>query len=156
MLKALQPTPVFFKTALAVFDQLWQYRLGSQKHRAEGLKADPKQIDESIAQLLDRIVDTTSPALVDAYEKRIKEMEHRKAVRAKKSRNLRKTKHPFDRSFRTAMAFLKNPYKLWAYGRIEEKRTVLKLVFSERVVYRRESGFRTGKTTLPFNMVRAF
>ncbi len=51
------------------------------------------------------------------------------------------------------MSFLASPWKLWGSDRIEDKRTVLKLAFSERLAYERGKGFRTPKTTMPFNML---
>jgi len=53
--------------------------------------------------------------------------------------------------FEHAMQFLSNPRKLWGSERLEDKKTVLKLVFDERLPYHRETGFRTPKTTIPIS-----
>jgi site-specific DNA recombinase len=57
----------------------------------------------------------------------------------------------FDESFRTSMDFLANPHQLWATGRMEDRHAVMKLTFADRLAYVRGEGFRTPKTTLPFN-----
>jgi site-specific DNA recombinase len=62
----------------------------------------------------------------------------------------------FDEIFRTAMEFLAKPHKLWHSERLEDKRAVLKLTFADRLAYVRNEGFRTAKTTLPFNMLAEF
>lgn len=55
----------------------------------------------------------------------------------------------FDEALRTALDFLSNPWNLWASGQLEHRRTVLKLVFVERLNYVRDNGFRTANLSLP-------
>ena len=52
-----------------------------------------------------------------------------------------------------ALDFISNPWNIWKTGRLSLQRTVLRLAFSERLAYCREEGYRTPKTTLPFNML---
>lgn len=59
----------------------------------------------------------------------------------------------FDETFRTAMDFLATPWKLWSSDRLEDRQAVLKLAFADNIQYCKEHGFRTAKTTLPFNML---
>ena len=47
----------------------------------------------------------------------------------------------------------RNPLKLWLSDRIEHKRTALKLIFSERLAYDPELGFRTPKISMPFKLL---
>ena len=51
---------------------------------------------------------------------------------------------------RTSLDFLANPHRIWASDRLEDKRAVLKLVFSEPLAYDREEGSRTPQFSLPF------
>ena len=55
--------------------------------------------------------------------------------------------------FRTAFGFLSHPYKLWESDRLEDKRSVLKLVFAENLPYYRNEGFRTAALSLPFSLL---
>lgn len=48
----------------------------------------------------------------------------------------------YDEIFRTAMAFLAKPHQLWLSERLEDKRAVLKLAFSDCLAYVRNEGFR--------------
>ena len=59
----------------------------------------------------------------------------------------------FEDMFEHACQFLANPWKIWNNGDLAQRRTVLKLAFSERQYYCRKEGLRTQKTTLPFNML---
>ena len=54
------------------------------------------------------------------------------------------------------MESLFKPHKLWLSNRLEDKRAVLKSTFTDRLAYVRNEGFRTAKTTLPFNMLGDF
>jgi site-specific DNA recombinase len=59
----------------------------------------------------------------------------------------------FDETLRTALDFLGNPCKLWDSARLEDKRTVLKLAFADRLAYVRKEGFGTAKVALPFRVL---
>lgn len=44
---------------------------------------------------------------------------------------------------------------MWTSERLEDKRTVLKLVFADRLVFSRNGGLRTQELALPFKMLDA-
>ena len=88
-----------------------------------------------------------------AYEKRIGALESEKLVIEEKLSSVGKPVRTFEEMFEHALAFLSNPLKLWLSDRIEHKRTALKLIFSERLAYDPESGFRTPKISMPFKLL---
>ncbi|MFK5950250.1 MAG: recombinase family protein, partial [Methylococcales bacterium] len=88
LLKQLKPTEGLFNLAGAMFKQLWDHRLNSQKSRANLLKAEIKKIDRKIEQLFDRIVDADSPTIINAYEKGIQKLEVKKIEMSEKISNL--------------------------------------------------------------------
>jgi site-specific DNA recombinase len=61
----------------------------------------------------------------------------------------------FGGSFRTALAFLANPWNFWVSDNPLHRKTLLKLVFAEPLPYVRNQGFRTAKTTSPFKALAA-
>ena len=61
-----------------------------------------------------------------------------------------------DEIFRTTTDFLASPWILWESDDFEERRTVLKLAFSQRIQFHREEGFRTPETAYPFKVLEAF
>ncbi|MFQ5443023.1 MAG: hypothetical protein ACE5EK_00260 [Nitrospinales bacterium] len=83
----------------------------------------------------------------------IKQLEEEKILLSEKIQNCGRPLQGFDDTFRTAMMFLGNPRILWASERIEDKRTVLKLAFSEKLPHCRKEGFRTARTALPFRLL---
>ncbi|MGB3215195.1 MAG: recombinase, partial [Alphaproteobacteria bacterium] len=106
-----------------------------------------------IESLLDRIVDASSASVVGAYEKRIGTLESEKLLMEENLSSVGKPVRTFEEMFEHALAFLSNPLKLWLSDRIEHKRTALKLIFSERLAYDLESGFRTPKISMPFKLL---
>lgn len=65
-------------------------------------------------------------------------------------------KRSFEEMFEHASAFLSSASNIWKNPSAAAKKIVLKLAYTERLEYTRESGFRTPKTTLPFKVLRDF
>ncbi|PUB90898.1 MAG: recombinase [gamma proteobacterium symbiont of Ctena orbiculata] len=156
LLQKLSPTKGLFKLARTMFEELWEHRSNMQEARSKSLETELIKADRKIEQFLDRIVNADSTTVINAYEKRIQELEDSKIVIREKIAFCSKPVRSFDETVRTAMQFLANPYKLWASGRLEDQRTVLKLTFADRLAYVRNEGLRTAKTTLPFKVLGDF
>ena len=150
LLAGLQPTKNFFVIVRILFKEGWSRRLAHAASLAKTAKAEIKKLEKQIDALLDRIVDASSPSVITAYEKRIAKLEKEKLLMQEKSENTGKPQRPFEELFELAMVFLANPLNLWRSERLEDKRTVLKLTFADHLAYKRNEGFRTPKTTLPF------
>ena len=150
ILKELQPTTDLFKVARAMFKDVWNYRLNHAAAMKQTAKKELVKVERQIEQLLDRVVDSTSPAVISAYEERITKLEKEKLVCQEKIQNTGKPLHPFEKMFEHSMVFLSNPWKLWASGKLELQRIVLKLAFADRLAYCRNEGFRTPNFALPF------
>ena len=73
-----------------------------------------------------------------------------------KLQNMSRPIHPFEEMFEHSMNFLANPYKIWSSGKLELKKLVLKLCFSERLVYDKETGLRTPEIAFPFKVLGGF
>lgn len=91
--------------------------------------------------------------MIDAYETKIKTIEDEKLVIHEKMTNSSDPVRGYDDTYRTAMEFLANPFKFWASGRLDHKRAVLKMTFADKLTYVRSEGYRTAKTTFPFNVL---
>jgi hypothetical protein len=59
----------------------------------------------------------------------------------------------FEELFELALSFLGNPMNLLESGRFEHGQLVLRMAFGDRLAYAAKTGFRTPKTTLPFNIL---
>ncbi len=127
-----------------------EYAIEKTIEYARSFKQDAHKIEQEINQLLVRIVDVSSPRVIQAYETRIDELEKKKLILQEKAEKTDKPRYSFDELFELSMNFLSNPHKMWCSGKFNLQRIVLKLAFSEPLVYCRETGYRTPKTALPF------
>ena len=155
LLQDLRPSEGLFNLAFQMFKDLWDQKLSSARTQATSLKEELRLVERKVTQLLDRIVDTDSDAVVSAYERRIKELETQKAMMRERLASCGKPLKSFGETYRTAFAFLANPWNLWMSERIEDRRAVLKLVFADRLAYVRGEGYRTAKISSPFKLLGA-
>jgi site-specific DNA recombinase len=153
LLLNLRPSQNLFFLALDMFRDLWNDRLSKRKQDASFIGQEAQKVERAIAKLLDRIVETDSNSIIATYENRIRELESKKVELSEKIRNCGTALPDFDETFRTAFGFLSNPHKIWCSERLEDKRTVLKLVFAEKLPYNRNEGFRTAQYALPFALL---
>ena len=149
-LKAVQPSANIYALAKAMFRDAWSQRAAQAKEIAKGWKERIALIERQSAQLLDRLMEATSPQVIAAYEKRLEELEREKLLVREKLESAGKPQRDFDEMFELAMAFLSSPWKLWENGKIELRRAVLRMVFLGRVEYCRKEGLRTPDIALPF------
>ena len=103
------------------------------------------KIEKQVEQLLDRIVDAQSATVVSAYGARIQKLEENKLILSESMESIGRPVRDCDDSLRTALQFLSNPWKLWVSDRFEDKQTVLKLTFADRLVYDRNGAIEPPK-----------
>ena len=155
-LGALKPSEELFYMSFHMFRDMWEDRMAAAKKQQTSLKREVTRLDRKVEQFLERVVETGNATLIRTYENKIDELESQKRILTEKIGNCGRPLPNFEATFRTAFDFLSNPQKLWISERFEDKRAVLKLVFTERIPYHRKSGFRTTKTTLPFKALADF
>lgn len=155
LLQELQPTRDLFRIVFDMFSDLWNARLKATQDNTTSLKAELARLEHKTSQLVERVLNTDSPALVTAYEAEIKKLEMRKIAVAEKSAIQSENLHTFEESFRTACAFLASPWKLWVSTLQDRRRLVLRLVFADRLSYCRKEGFRTAGIAEPFRVLGA-
>ena len=106
--------------------------------------------------LLDRLVEADSPALITAYENQIKRLETKRLVMAERLAKGTEILKPFEDTYRTAMAFLANPWNLWDSECFDDKRLLLWLAFPRPLQYCRNEGYRTAGSAEPFRLLETF
>ncbi len=153
LLQQATPTAPLFDMAQAMFRALWNDQAKNRDQQATSIERELQQTDKKVQMLLDRVVETDSPALIKNYEQKIQTLEEQKIVLTEQRAQCGTALPDYDETFRTALGFLKNPHKLWASKRLADKRTVLKLVFAEPLAYDRQEGFRTAAFALPFKVL---
>tara|TARA_E500000318_G_scaffold107170_1_gene116110 strand:- start:4 stop:1584 length:1581 start_codon:yes stop_codon:yes gene_type:complete len=156
LLKQLTPAPALMALVRAMFTDRWQQQSSSADQVAASARRDIAGVEAKIAKLVDRIMASENERVIKAYEDQIKSLDKQKITLAEIAANAAHPKKTFDESFRTAWAFLSNPWKLWDSGVLEHQRLVLRLAFSEPIPYCRNEGFRTACIAEPLRLLRGF
>ena len=141
------------KVAQMMFRDLWDHRLAQGAAQAKAINQQIAKLQKQIDNLLDRIAELSVASVMGAMEKRIEKLEGEKIALQERASETARPKTSYERTLRTALAFLANPWNLWASGDLHHRKTVLKLAFSQRLKYQRERGFRTAEIALPFKML---
>ena len=156
LLKALKPKKELFRLARAMFSDRWDQQAQMAKSAAEQARAEIAGIDRKIDTLVERITAADTPAVIDAYERQIKSLGERRVVLKETVVDAKPPAGRFEEIYRTACAFLANPYILWASGKFELQRIVLRLAFTERLQYCRNRGYRTAGIAEPLRLLGSF
>ncbi len=156
LLRTARPSETLFNVARMMFEELWNSRLARAEAQAKALHSQLVKIERQVTGFLERILDATVPTVVSAYEDRIRKLEADKHVVLERIESAGRPADRFEETFRTSMRFLANPWKLWETGQLDNRQTVLKLVFVGKLRYMRNEGFRTPDFSLPFNMLANF
>ena len=133
-----------------LFFKAWDERTSRTEEIAKSLRDELRKNEQQIEQLLDRIVESSTPSVIAVYEHRIAKLETDKLIIIEKLQANAAPKRGSADQLELAFRFLENPHELWVSDRLDDKRLVLKLTFANRLAYCRKSGFRTPQTTLPF------
>ncbi len=95
-------------------------------------------------------MDSDNPKVINAYEKRLEELETEKLLLEEKATEKAQPRLDFDKAYRTACIFLANPHKIWRLGNLAHKQMVLKLAFKDKPSYIRGEGYRTANLSMLF------
>ena len=152
-IKTLEPSETAYALLTDMFKHAWDLRGAQMQRAAKALSGRLTEIELQISALLDRILKTTSPRVIETYEAKIDALERDKLLLEEKSNDAGQPIRSFEDMFELACQFLASPWKIWKNGNLTLRRTVLKLAFAERPHYCRNEGLRTPKTALPFNML---
>ncbi|WP_109260659.1 recombinase family protein [Hyphobacterium indicum] len=153
LLASMQPRKELFHLLHAMLRDLWDAQAERGAAMVSAVKKELAEIERDIERLVDRTLDTTSSTLAKRYEQRLSDLEARKLVLIEQQSQIGRPQSTFERTSRTAMRFLANPLNLWNSKRIEDKRAVLKLTFSDQISYDRKQGYRTANLSLPFKVL---
>lgn len=154
LLKTLHPTNQLFDLAKEIFKDVWNSRVKQVKNHIQHFEAEFKKLEAKAETFLERVLQADSALLIKTYEDKIKSIEAEKVLLRGKIANQGRPQRSFDDSFRTAMEFLRNPYKLWVSGMFSDRRAVLKLAFAGNLSYVRNEGFRTANLATPFKFIK--
>ena len=156
LLQHLRPSPAVFAMAREMFKDLWGSRQAQVKQDTHSLETQVVRIEHQVQKILERLVQTENPTAIKHYESELTRLDEQKILLKEKIGQCGRPITSFDETYRTAMTFLANPCYLWISDRLEDKRMVLRLVFTEKLPYDRNEGYRTAKNqelSLPFRIL---
>ncbi len=99
LLDSITPCAEIVATARAIFTDLWEEKQASASQDTDALRLSLAQADKQSGQILTRILETDSPILITAYEKKIKELEGEKLVLQEKIARCGTPLASFDETF---------------------------------------------------------
>lgn len=152
VLETITPTPDLMYVTRQAVKQVWKKHTSGRGEDRATLKKQIKEVEGRIEQFMDRIVDTDSETLIKAYEAKITKLEFEKASLSSRLANAANQAPNFEESFQTVLDFIENPQKLWNSESLEDRRLVLKLVFTKPLAYHRNQGFQTAAVAQPFGL----
>lgn len=154
LLQGLRPARELFLTVQAMLKDMWEHSRSQWAEQAAAMKKRIKTIERKVEQLVDRIMDSESTAVITAYEKRVTRLEREKAMLSENAKQTPENRGKFEDVLELALCFLANPYKLWASGDLANRRLVLKMTFAKRLAYHRNQGYRTPEISIPFKLLQ--
>lgn len=156
-LETIQPPKGMFKMVAAIFKRAWDIQTTQTRQTLDAFKREARDTEKEITSLIERIMEASSPRVIQAYEQRIDILEKQKLIAQEKAAKPPPQKERFEKMLELSLLLLANPCKIWELGQFEVKRTVLKLAFPSPIYYDRNAGARTplkaavNKAFLPFS-----
>lgn len=151
--KTLQPSTNLIALVSAMFRKAWDQQGERAKHVLTSLKRDLNRLEKELDATLTRMVNLNNDTAISAFENRIDKMERQRMVLTEKITNHGQNNGSFEKSIEHALSFFANPWKLWASGKFEWQRLLLRLAFADRMTYDRNVGYRTPEFALPFKLL---
>ncbi len=151
LLKSLAPAPSLKELITAMFKDAWTMQQARTSAALKSVTEKIKAIEGEMDGLVDRLLKTSNERVVRACENRIDVLERDKAAMQEKLGQSGKPKRSFEEVFELTLGFLSNPWNLWKNGKISDQKTVLRLVISEPLSWKRGEGFQTPVFSNIFN-----
>lgn len=155
-LRQMRPTPGLFHIATKMLQEIWEERQTGVHVSGSALKNELAKLETETTRVMERLVKAPKDSIIAAYEAEIDRLHLRKTELVERSRTKRDDAPSFERTYRTALNFLGNAWKLWASDRFSDRRLVLRLAFADHLPYCRETSYRTAIPTLPFKVLGVF
>ena len=134
----------------------WEKRRQSGSANKALIEEQKISIEQKLTKLVDRLLDTESPTLIKTYEKSIQDLEKQKIVLDEKLKNRKRLQPSFERAFKTALVWLTNPAMLWDTGCLADRKSLLKILFTDNLRYDKNDGFLNLPIAQPIRLCRQF
>ena len=126
LLQTMAPSRDLFAMGFDMFEELWNNRELMVENQRGAAKAEITAVDKKLDQVMDRLIELDSPAMIQAYENQVQKLEVKKLKIEEKVRNCGRIDGDFKGVYQTAMEFLSNPCNLWLSDDLTDKRLAVK------------------------------
>lgn len=106
LLQNMTPSQPMLNAAKAMFRDLWEQRLTQAASIKATFQKDADRLGKQIDELLDRVIDASTPSIIRAYEQRIATLETEKLAIHEKLQSTGKPVATFQEMFEHAMEYL--------------------------------------------------
>lgn len=151
-LEEMSATPNALKLLGAVFNDAWKDRMKDIEQQTKRQKLEIDESETKIMDLMGKIENTKSAAVVKRYELRIEELEAQKRQLRLQSVSQNDPRNDFGTALTKVLNFLQNPSALWNSEHFEDKKTVLRLAFVSAIPFSKENGVGTASFSLLFEL----
>jgi len=152
ILRSIKPKEKTLNLTKEILLDVWNKRLTEVDSIKKNHEKDLDDVRSKIRMFLDRLSQTKNSSLIKTYEKEIEKLTNEELILENQSELLRGRKPDFGTALDITFNFLKNPYLYWIKDDLKSKHLVLKLVFEDKIIYDRETGFGTAKLSLPLRV----
>ena len=152
ILRSIKPKEKTLALTKEILLDIWNKRITDVANNAKNNENALDEVRTKIRNLLDRLSKTENENLVRTYEKEIEKLSNEEQILENQTQVMRSRTPDFGTALDITFNFLKNPYLYWKKDDLKSKHLVLKLVFEDRIIYKRETGFGTTKLALPLRV----
>ncbi len=153
ILKKIRPYKEVLDLTKEVALDIWNERTLDTKQAEMEIEKEITNINVETERIVERITKTDNEVVIGAYEKKIEELTNKKLLfEERKGKPNLYSGVDFETALDEVFGYIENPYKMWANGIFEDKRLVLRMVFTEHLVYNKKSGFETASFSLPITL----
>lgn len=156
LLAGVQPSPKLFAIAKDMAARVWDQMSEQAAATRDQVRRRMAEIEKQTAAFLDRIVEASSQPVIARYEQRINELERERLVLAEKLEAKAAPRKRFADVFELTLSAISSPCSVWENGTLGRRHALLKVAFEDRLIYCRNEGFRTPKTSMVFSMLGQF
>ena len=114
------------------------------------IKRQHKELDKQQDALVERMVETSNPKVMAAFENKIAKLEEDKILLTDKLSQNTKPKSTLGEIIELLRAYLANPWNIYENGTLEVRKTILKTAFASPLAYDRKNGYRTPQVSVIF------
>lgn len=150
VMRQITPSKGLLEIGMSMVSDAWGQRSDQAEQAKSEIKRQISELDKQQDTMLERLLETTNPKVISAYETKIAKMDNEKLLLTDKLGQTDDPKLTLKEIFELFKAFISSPWNLYEKGDLKQRKSVLNMVFAGPLAYHRESGFRTSQVSVIF------